>query len=74
MWVKEEENCPPFQNTIFFINQQPYHKSNHLQQALLEDLVLYFAKGYHPLSSIEMHIIWLCGNVGMYNLHPTTKW
>jgi hypothetical protein len=43
---KKTKLVPPFQNTNSFVNQQPYHKSNLLQQALLENLVFYFAKGY----------------------------
>jgi hypothetical protein len=35
----------PFQITYFFGNQWPYHKSNPLQHAFLEDLVLHVAKG-----------------------------
>jgi hypothetical protein len=45
----------PFQITIFFGNQCIYHKSNLVQEAFLEVLVLYITKGYWPLSSLKIH-------------------
>ncbi len=44
---------PPSQITDFFGSQRPYHKLDPLHWASLEDLVLNFAKGYQPLSSVE---------------------
>jgi hypothetical protein len=55
---KEEENCPPFSNHFLFGYQQPYHKSNILQQAFLAHLVLYVTKGYQPLSFVENPWLW----------------
>jgi hypothetical protein len=39
--------------SYFFLVAQPYNKKDHTQQVFLEDLVLYIAKGYCPLFSIE---------------------
>jgi hypothetical protein len=33
--------------------QQPYNKIDPMQHAFLEDMVLYIAKGYHPLSFVK---------------------
>jgi hypothetical protein len=47
----------PKSRTNFFGTQLPYNKSNPLQQAFFEDLVLYVAKGNKPLSFVEN--LWL---------------
>lgn len=47
--AKKKENNPPFTNHGFFYNRKLYNKLNPTQCAFLEDLVLYIAKGYHPL-------------------------
>ncbi len=51
-WWKSK-TIPPSQITNFFNNQRPYNKFDHAQQTLLEDLVLYIAKDYRPLSFVE---------------------
>jgi hypothetical protein len=51
--LKKRKIDPPFQIINFFGNQQPYNKSNPLQQTFLEDLILYVTKVHQFLSSIE---------------------
>jgi hypothetical protein len=51
--AKKQKTIPPFQITNFFGNHQRYNKSDPTEQTFLEDLVLYIAKGYRPLSSVE---------------------
>jgi hypothetical protein len=47
------KTIPISQIMKFFSCHKPYIKLNSTQLAFLEDLVLYIAKGYHPLSFIE---------------------
>jgi hypothetical protein len=51
--VAKKRTFPPFQITNFFGSQKHYSKSNQMQQDFFEDLMLYNAKGYYPLSIIE---------------------
>ncbi len=65
---KEKENCPTISNYIFLGSHKLYSKSNQTQQDFLEDVILYIAKGYHLLSSIEnswlKHLVLCqCGHV-----------
>jgi hypothetical protein len=46
---KKRKTIPPSQIMEFFYNHKPYNKLNPTQCAFPEDLVLYIAKGYHPL-------------------------
>jgi hypothetical protein len=55
--VAKKRTFPPFQITNFFGSQKHYSKSNQTQQDFFEDLMLYNAKGYYPLSFIEN--LWL---------------
>jgi hypothetical protein len=66
--TKKWKTIFPSQITNFFNNQRPYNKFDLAQQAFLEDLVLYIAKGYQPVSFVEN--LWLkhltlhqCGHV-----------
>jgi hypothetical protein len=49
----KEKNCPTISNYIFLGSHKLYSKFNQTKQDFLEDLILYIAKGYHLLSSIE---------------------
>jgi hypothetical protein len=46
MLQKNGKLCSHFKSQFFLSNQYIYHKSNLVQEAFLEDLVLYIAKGY----------------------------
>ncbi len=52
---RKGKTTPPSQITQFFGNQKPYNKSNLIQLAFLENLVLYITKGFCSLFSIENH-------------------
>jgi hypothetical protein len=55
--VAKKRTFPPSQITNFFGSQKYNSQSNQTQQDFLEDLMLYNAKGYYPLSFIEN--LWL---------------
>jgi hypothetical protein len=60
----------------FFGSQKHYSKSNQTQQDFLEDLMLYNAKGYYPLSFIEnlrLRCLILI-NVNVRNFHLDNNW
>ncbi len=44
--TKKRKIVPLSQIIDFFGNQQPYHKLDSVQQAFLEDMVLFVTKGY----------------------------
>jgi hypothetical protein len=50
---KKRKNILPFMIIEFFGYQQPYNKIDPMQHAFLENMVLYIAKGYHPLFFVK---------------------
>jgi hypothetical protein len=48
--TKKRKIVPPFQITIFFGSLHFYNESYPLQYSFMENLMLYVAKGYWPLS------------------------
>ena len=51
--IKRRKVVPPSKITIFFGNTKFYKKNDVQQQMFIEDTVLFIAKGYEALSTIE---------------------
>lgn len=63
--AKKCKLCSHFKSQFFLGNLCIYHKSNLIQEAFLEDLVLYIAGGYWPLENpwLKQLVLHQCGHV-----------
>ncbi len=55
--AKQKNIAPPFHIIDFFCNQHPHNKEGSTQHAILEDLMLYVATSYQPISFVKN--LWL---------------